>query len=117
MNKNTYVLICIAVMAGTTYLIRVIPMLVFRKRIKSVFVQSFLFYVPYSVLSAMTFPAIFSCTGNMVSALGGTAAAMVLASKKKGLVTVAIGAAAAALILQMLFWIFLSCRVDLSRGI
>ena len=49
-----YLLTGIAVMAAITYLVRVLPMAIFRKRIRSRFVQSFLYYVPYAVLSAMT---------------------------------------------------------------
>lgn len=49
----------IAVMAGVTYLIRMIPFTLFKKKIKSRFIQSVLYYIPYAVLSAMTFPAIF----------------------------------------------------------
>ena len=52
--------LCIAAMAVTTYLIRLLPMTLFRKPIKSRFVRSFLHYVPYACLTAMTFPAILS---------------------------------------------------------
>lgn len=102
MNLNNYYLAGILVMAGVTYLIRVIPMAVFRRKINSVFIQSFLYYVPYSVLSAMTFPAIFTCTGNVYSAAVGTATALLLGCKKKSLLVVSIGAALAALIVQLL---------------
>ena len=71
--------IYIAVMALVTYLIRVIPFALFRKKIKSRLLQSFLYYVPYAVLSAMTIPAIFYSTGNMTTALVGTAVALALA--------------------------------------
>ena len=69
----------ILVMAGVTYLIRVIPFAFFRKKIKSVFLRSFLYYVPYAVLSAMTIPAIFYSTGNILTAVVGTITALVLA--------------------------------------
>ena len=61
--KLSYMILCMALMAGMTYLIRVLPMVIFRKKIRSVFIQSFLYYVPYAVLAAMTFPAIFYSTG------------------------------------------------------
>ena len=77
------------VMAGVTYLIRMLPMTVFRREIKSVFVRSFLHYVPYAVLGAMTFPAVFSSTGNVYTALAGTVAALVLGWMGKSLLTVA----------------------------
>ena len=62
--KTSYIILGMVVMSLTTYLIRVTPMVVFRKKITNRFVRSFLFYVPYAVLAAMTFPAIFSCTGS-----------------------------------------------------
>lgn len=100
--NNSYLLCGIFVMALVTYLIRVIPMVVFRRKIESRFIRSFLFYVPYSVLSAMTFPGIFFCTGNIYSAAAGTLSALFLASKKKSLVVVALGAAAITLAVQIL---------------
>ena len=57
----------LAVMAGVTYLVRMVPFVAFRKKISSVFVQSFLYYVPYAVLGAMTVPAVFYSTGSAVS--------------------------------------------------
>ena len=61
--SNRYILTSILVMAVVTYLIRMLPMAIFRKKIKNRFIQSFLSYVPYSVLAAMTFPAIFPPQG------------------------------------------------------
>lgn len=87
----------IAVMAGVTYLIRVLPFTFFRKKIKSRFFRSFLYYIPYAVLSAMTIPAIFYSTGNMTTALIGTAAAVILAYLRLPLIIVALSASASAL--------------------
>ncbi|HIR87327.1 MAG TPA: AzlD domain-containing protein [Candidatus Fimimorpha faecalis] len=98
----TYILTSIAIMAGMTYLIRVLPMAIFRKKIESPFIRSFLNYVPYSVLAAMTFPAIFSCTGSVPSAWGGCIVAILLAYWRRGLLTVAVGASAAVLIIQLI---------------
>jgi len=98
----SYILTGIAVMAGITYLIRMIPMVFFRKKIENVWLQSFLYYVPYAVLTAMTFPAVFSSTGSTLSAIIGCAAALVLAFFERSLLIVAVGAAAAALITQVL---------------
>lgn len=84
------------VMAGVTYLIRMIPLASIRGKVRSVFLQSFLYYVPYAVLGAMTFPAVFSATGNWLTALVGTVAAVILGWMGKGLLTVAIVACAAA---------------------
>ena len=95
-----YILICVAIMAGTTYVIRMLPMVIFKKKIKNVVVKSFLYYVPYVVLSAMTFPAIFSATGSRLSSAGGCAAAVILAYCNRGLLTVAVGASFAAWAIQ-----------------
>lgn len=97
-----YMIAGIAVMALVTYLVRVLPMVIFRKKITNVRIKSFLYYVPYAVLSAMTFPAIFSSTGTYPSAIAGCAAAVLLAYKGKGLLTVAVGAAAVVFVVQML---------------
>ncbi|HIV12860.1 MAG: AzlD domain-containing protein [Clostridiales bacterium] len=95
-----YLFAGIAVMALVTYLVRVLPMAIFRKKIHNRFVQSFLYYVPYAVLSAMTFPAIFDSTGSRLGAAAGCVAALVLAYFRKGLLLVAVGAAAAAFLVQ-----------------
>lgn len=100
--KTGYIILGIAVMALTTYLIRVLPMVIFRKKITNRFVKSFLYYVPYTVLAAMTFPAVFSSTGSAASAWIGCAVAVILAYCKRGLLTVAVGAAAAVFVAQLL---------------
>lgn len=91
-------LLYIAVMAGVTYLIRMIPFTVFKKKIKSRFIQSVLYYIPYAVLSAMTFPAIFYSTDSPVTAAIGTAVAIILAYFRLPLTVVALSACGAALI-------------------
>lgn len=106
MNRAVYIWSAIALMAVSTYLIRVIPLLVFRRKIRSPFIRSFLFYVPYSVLSAMTFPAVFFCTGNLYSAAAGTLTALFLGSQKKSLVLTASLAAAVALGVQLAAGLF-----------
>lgn len=97
-----YLILGMAVMSLTTYLIRMIPMAVFRKKITNRFVQSFLYYVPYAVLAAMTFPSIFTSTGSTVSAVAGCAAAVILAYLGRGLLTVSVGAVAAAFLVLLL---------------
>lgn len=92
-----YLLIC----AGVTYLIRMIPFVLCRGRLKNQFVRSFLFYVPYAVLGAMTFPAIFTSTGSVVSGTAGTIVALILSYRRKGLLQVAVGACAAAFLLEL----------------
>ena len=90
------VAVYIFVMALVTYLIRMIPFTFFRKKIKSRFFRSFLYYIPYAVLSAMTIPAIFYSTGSIVTAVAGTVAAAILAYFGLPLIVVALSAAAAA---------------------
>ena len=95
----------LAVMALVTYLIRMIPFTLCRKEIKSVFIRSFLAYVPYAVLGAMTFPSIFFATASLASAMVGTAVALVLAFFRRSLLTVAVGASGAALALELFMMI------------
>lgn len=90
--------IYIAVMALVTYLIRMVPFTFFKHKIKSRFFRSFLYYIPYAVLSAMTIPSIFYSTGNMTTAVIGTIVALILAYFNMPLILVAVAAAAAALI-------------------
>lgn len=99
--NTAYILSAIGVMAAVTYLIRLTPMVVFRKKIKNRWIQSFLYYVPYVVLSAMTVPAVFSSTGSVSSAVAGFVVAVILAYFKRGLLTVAVGAALTAFIMQI----------------
>ena len=99
--KTGYLLLGILVLAFTTYLIRVTPMVLFQRKINNQWVKSFLYYVPYVVLSAMTFPAIFSSTGSKLSATFGCVVAMILAYFKRSLLTVALGAALTAFMVQL----------------
>lgn len=92
----------IATMAITTYLIRVLPLTIFRKPIKSRFLRSFLHYVPYACLTAMTFPAILSSTASILSGAAALIVAVVLAFRNKSLVVVAVGASAAVLVTEFL---------------
>lgn len=92
----------IAVMALVTYLVRMVPLVLFRKKVENRFLRSFLYYIPYAVLSAMTFPAIFSSTADLKSALAGTIVALVLAFFEKGLLPVALSACGAALLVTFL---------------
>ena len=75
-------------MALVTYLVRAIPLVLIRRKIKNQFVLSFLHYMPYAVLSVMTVPAVFFVTNNIISAVAGVTVAFILAFHKKGLLTV-----------------------------
>lgn len=92
----------IATMAITTYLIRVLPLTIFRKPIKSRFLRSFLHYVPYACLTAMTFPAILTSTASIISGAAALLAAVFLAFKDKGLVIVALGSSAAVFVTELI---------------
>lgn len=90
----------IAAMALTTYLIRVLPLTIFRRPIRSRFLRSFLHYVPYACLSAMTFPAIFTSTESILGGAAALAVAVILAYRGKSLIVVALSSSAAALAVQ-----------------
>ena len=92
------------VMAAVTYLIRMLPFVVFRKPIKNRALRSFLYYVPYVTLAVMTFPAILSATGSLWSALAALAAAVVLSLCKCKLPLVALAACAAVLGVEFLLF-------------
>ncbi|MFR6291211.1 MAG: AzlD domain-containing protein [Peptococcaceae bacterium] len=100
-----YVLSAVAVMAIVTYIPRMLPLTLMRRKIQNKFIRSFLYYVPYAVLAAMTIPGILYSTSNMVSAILGLIAAVFLAYKNKGLLLVALGAVAVVFITEqcMLF--------------
>lgn len=100
--------IYITAMALTTYLIRVLPLTVFRKPIRSVFLRSFLRYVPYACLTAMTFPAILTSTQSFLGGIGALAVTVLLALRGKSLIVVSLSASAAAFVLDRLFSIICS---------
>ena len=90
------------VMAGVTYLVRVLPYIFMRKEVKNRFFKSFLLYVPYTVQAAMTIPAILFATDNIYSAIAGLLVAVVVALFEKGLLTVAISSCVAVLLTEVL---------------
>lgn len=98
MNIYLYIL----TMALTTYLIRVLPLTIFRKPIKSRFLRSFLHYVPYACLTAMTFPAILSSTASMISGAAALAVAVALAYLGRSLIVVSLASSAAVLVTEFL---------------
>ena len=94
--------IYILVMAVTTYLIRALPLTVFRKPIKSRFLRSFLHYVPTACLTAMTFPAILYATENWLSGAVGLGVGLLLAFKNKSLIVVAVSSCAAVFLMEQI---------------
>ncbi|MCQ2512762.1 MAG: AzlD domain-containing protein [Lachnospiraceae bacterium] len=102
MNIYLYIL----VMAGVTYLIRMLPLALATKEIKSPFIKSFLYYVPYACLAAMTFPAILGSTQYLISAIVGFLVAVLVAYWEKSLVVVALCACAAVFVCeQIIGWV------------
>lgn len=98
---NVYIYILI--MAVVTYLIRAIPLVIWRKEITSPFIRSFLFYVPYACLAAMTFPAILSAAESVAGGVTGFLVALYLAYKEKSLLMVALSACAAVFVVERIF--------------
>lgn len=92
----------ILVMAAVTYLIRMVPLVFVRRKITSPFILAFLHYVPYAVLSAMTFPAIIFGTGSVISAVVGLICGVVTAYCRRSLITVALSACAGALAVELI---------------
>ena len=86
-------IIYVAVMAGVTYLIRMLPILLFRRKITSRFVKSVLYYMPYAVLTAMTIPAVFTSAGGdvhgIIASIAGVLIAVLLSIGKQSLIVVA----------------------------
>ena len=94
MSHNVY--LYILVMAIVTYLIRMLPLALAKNEIRSPFIKSFLYYVPYACLAAMTFPA----TDSIISGAAGFLVALIAAYKEKSLITVALLACAAVFIVE-----------------
>ena len=93
-------------MALTTYLIRMLPLAVFRKPIRSRFVKSFLYYVPYACLTAMTFPAILYDAGSMLSGAAALSVAVFLAYRGRSLLTVSVGSCVAVFVTERILMRF-----------
>jgi len=78
------------IMAAVTFLIRVLPLTLIRKDITNTFIRSFLYYVPYVTLAAMTFPAMMDATNSPVSGAIAFVFAILLAWKGASLFTVSV---------------------------
>ena len=92
----------ILVMAVTTYLIRALPLTLFKKPIKNRFLKSFLHYVPVACLTAMTFPAILYATENVISGAVGLVVALALAYCKRSLILVSVASCAAVFLTEQI---------------
>lgn len=102
MKTSSNFFVYLFAMAAVTYLIRAVPLIFIKKKIKNVYVVSFLKYMPYAVLSVMTVPACFYATGNIVSGAVGFCVACFLAIKDRSLLEVAAGASVGVLIVELI---------------
>ncbi len=102
---NPQYFIYLLIIALSTYLIRVIPFVLFHKKIKNKFVNDVLYYIPYTVLTAMTFPAALYVTDHFISALVGLLAAILIALKIKNLTLVALTACVAVILCELVLMI------------
>jgi len=98
---DSYFVPMLVCMALTTYLVRMVPFVLFRRKLKNPRLIAFFEYIPYTVLSAMTFPAILYSTGSMPSAMAGFAVALILSFFEKSLLTVAVGTCLAAFLVAL----------------
>ena len=90
-------------MALITYVLRMIPLTFLRKKIRSTFLKSLFYYLPYAVLSAMTFPAIFFATGSVVAGSVGTIVSLVVALFSRSLALTAVSACVSTLIVNVIY--------------
>ena len=94
--------IMLAVMALTTYFIRVTPMALFHRKLENRWFKDFMFYIPFCVLAAMTFPDVIYSTKSLTSGVAATVVALIMSWRKRDLLTVAIGAVLAAVLVEYL---------------
>lgn len=88
--NNTQYFIYLLIIAGSTYLIRAIPFNLIKNKITNKYVNSFLHYIPFTVLATMTFPSALFVTQSIITAAVGLIVALILALKKCSLTVVAI---------------------------
>ena len=99
-------LIYLLILSGSTYLIRAVPFVAVKKEITNKYVRSFLHYIPFSVLAAMTIPYAFTATGNVISSICGLVVGGIFAYRGKGLTFVAVAACIASLLAECALLIF-----------
>lgn len=104
MTHNIY--LYIFVMAAVTYLIRMLPLALSKKEITNQYIKSFLYYVPYACLAAMTFPAILYSTASLYSALAGLITAIIAAYRGKSLLIVALAACVSVFLVERILPFF-----------
>ncbi|MBR2901800.1 MAG: AzlD domain-containing protein [Clostridia bacterium] len=92
----------VLVMALTTYLVRMLPLTVFRGRLNNRFIRSFLAYVPITCLAVMIFPSIIYSTAHIISGVMALIVAITVSFKSKSLVLVAISASVTVYLVELL---------------
>lgn len=100
--NNSVFFIYLLIVALTTYLIRAIPFSLITKKVTNKYVKSFLYYIPYTVLAAMTLPAALYVTGSIYSSIAGLLVALIVAIKKSNLTLVALAACVGSLIVEII---------------
>lgn len=100
--KDGKLLLALLIMASVTYVIRLLPLTFFRHKIKNPYIRSFLNFVPFAVLGAMTFPDVFSAGGSTLPSLLGVITAFVLSYTGKGLLTVSLASCAVIYLVNLL---------------
>ena len=101
MNNGVF-FIYLLIVALTTYLIRAIPFSLITKKVTNKYVKSFLYYIPYTVLAAMTIPAALYVTGSIYSSIAGLLVALIVSIKKSNLTLVALAACVGSLIVEII---------------
>ena len=99
-------LIYLLILSGSTYLIRAVPFVAVKKEISNKYVRSFLHYIPFAVLAAMTIPCAFTATGHVISSICGLIVGGIFAYKGKGLTFVAIISCLSAFIIECILLLF-----------
>lgn len=104
MSNTLRFFIMLFIMAGVTYLIRLLPLLLVKKQVSNRFLLSFLYYIPYAVLATMTIPEVFYSTGDLTSAIVGIIVALLLAFFERSLLAVSLVSSGCALITGLILY-------------
>lgn len=100
--NNSMFLVYLLIVVLTTYLIRAIPFSLITKKVTNKYVKSFLYYIPYTVLAAMTIPVALYVTGSIYSSVAGLFVALIVAIKKSNLTLVAVAAVLGSLVVEII---------------
>lgn len=100
--NNSMFFVYLLIVVLTTYLIRAIPFSLITKKVTNKYIKSFLYYIPYTVLAAMTIPAALYVTGSIYSSIAGLLVALIVAIKKSNLTLVAVSAVLGSLVVEII---------------